>query len=175
MTLKSTMKAAVVTKCGVLLFAGFLSLSAYAQEHKIAYVSYERVSRDAAPFKAAAQKIEQEFSRRQKELQEMAARIKGMAEKLDKDAPVLPESERIKRQRELAELDRDFQRKQREYREDYNERHNQELAAVLEKAYKVIKQVAEAEKYDIVIQEAIYFSPRVDITDKVLKALNASK
>ncbi len=85
---------------------------------------------------------------------------------------MLSDAERAKRQRELAEMDKDFQRRQREFREDLNQRRNEELAIVLEKANKVIKQLAEAEKYDIVFQEAVYFSPRVDITDKVLKALN---
>jgi outer membrane protein len=85
----------------------------------------------------------------------------------------LSDAERVKRQRELSEMDKDYQRRQREFREDLNQRRNEELAAVLEKANKVIRQLAEAEKYDIVFQEAVYYSPRIDITDKVLKSLNA--
>jgi outer membrane protein len=95
-----------------------------------------------------------------------------MADKLDKDGPVLSESDRARRQRELNDLDKDFQRRQREFREDLNQRRNEELATVLERTNRVIKQIAEAEKYDIVFQEAVYISPRIDITDKVLKALN---
>lgn len=143
-----------------------------AQESKVGFVSTERIFREAAPAKAAQAKIEQEFSRRDKELQEMAARLKSMSEKLDKDAAVLSESDRMKRQRDLSDLDKDFQRKQREFREDLNQRRNEELAIVLDRTNKVIKQIAEAEKYDIVFQEAVYASPRIDITDKVLKALN---
>ncbi len=143
-----------------------------AQELKVGFVSTERIFRDAAPAKAATAKLEQEFSKRDKDIQELAAKLKSAAEKLDKDAPVLSDAERTKRQRELAEMDKDFQRRQREFREDLNQRRNEELAIVLEKANKVIKQLAEAEKYDIVFQEAVYFSPRIDITDKVLKALN---
>ncbi len=150
-----------------------LPLSAMAQELKIGYVSTERIFREAAPAKAATSKLEQEFLKRDKDLQDLAAKLKQAAEKLDKDGPVLSESERTKRQRELAEMDKDFQRRQREFREDLNQRRNEELAVVLEKANKVIKQLAESEKYDIVFQEAVYFSPRVDITDKVLKALNS--
>lgn len=149
-----------------------LPLVTKAQESKIGFVSTERIFREAAPAKAAQAKIEQEFSRRDKELQDMAARLKTMSDRLDKDAAVLSESDRIKRQRELADLDKDFQRKQREFREDLNQRRNEELAIVLEKTNKVIKQLAETEKYDIVFQEAVYASPRIDITDKVLKALN---
>ncbi|NEX59763.1 OmpH family outer membrane protein [Noviherbaspirillum galbum] len=144
-----------------------------AQEgSRIGFVSTERIFREAAPAKAAQAKIEQEFSRRDKELQDMAARLKGMSDKLDKDAALLSEGDRVKRQRELADLDKDFQRKQREFREDLNQRRNEELAVVLERTNKVIKQIAETEKYDIVFQEAVYASPRIDITDKVLKALN---
>ncbi|WP_156396440.1 OmpH family outer membrane protein [Noviherbaspirillum sp. Root189] len=144
----------------------------HAQDSRVGFVSTERIFREAAPAKAAQAKIEQEFSRREKELQDMAARLKGMSDKLDKDAAILAESDRVKRQRELADLDKDFQRKQREFREDLNQRRNEELAIVLERTNKVIKQIAEAEKFDIVFQEAVYASPRIDITDKVLKALN---
>ena len=148
-------------------------LAAHAQQDlKVGFVSTERIFRDAAPAKAATAKLEQEFSKREKDLQELAARLKSTAEKLDKDAPVLSDAERGKRQRELAEMDKDFQRRQREFREDLNQRRNEELAVVLERANKVIKQIADAEKYDIVFQEAVYYSPRIDITDKVLKALN---
>ena len=146
--------------------------TAYAQETKIGFVNTERIFREATPAKAAEAKIVQEFSKRDKELQDLAARLKGMSDKLDKEAAVLSESDRVKRQRELADLDKDFQRKQREFREDLNQRRNEELATVLERTNKVIKQIAEAEKYDIVFQDAVTFSPRIDITDKVLKALN---
>ena len=147
--------------------------SVYAQEgSKIAFVSNERIFREAAPAKAADAKIQAEFSKRDKDLQDLAARLKGMADKLDKDSAVIPESDRLKRQRELADLDKDFQRKQREFREDLNQRRNEELAVVLERTNKVIKQIADAENYDIVFQDAVYANKRIDITDKVLKALN---
>lgn len=146
---------------------------AQAQELKIGFVSTERIFREATPAKTAQVKIEQEFSKREKELQDLAARIKTLSDKLDKDAAILSESERGKRQRDLTDLDKDFQRKQREFREDLNQRRNEELATVLERTNKVIKQIAEAEKYDIVFQEAVYISPRIDITEKVLKALNS--
>ncbi|HVL76245.1 MAG TPA: OmpH family outer membrane protein [Noviherbaspirillum sp.] len=146
--------------------------AAQAQEARIGFVNTERIFREAAPAKAAQAKIDQEFSRRDKELQDLANRIKGMADKLDKDAPVLSETDRMRRQRELADMDKDFQRRQREFREDLNHRRNEELAGVLDRTNRVIKQIAEAEKYDIIFQEAVYASPRIDITDKVLRALN---
>ena len=167
-----------VIKMTMQIFATFLlvaavPLAAHAQQDlKVGFVSTERIFRDAAPAKAATAKLEQEFSKREKDLQELAAKLKSAAEKLDKEAPVLSDSERTKRQRELSEMDKDFQRRQREFREDLNQRRNEELAIVLERANKVIKQIADAEKYDIVFQEAVYFSPRIDITEKVLKALN---
>ena len=105
----------------------------------------------------------------------MAARLKAVSDKLDKDGPVLSESDRIKRQRDLTDLDKEFQRKQREFREDLNQRRNEELAAVLDRSNKVIRQIAESEKYDIIFQEGVYVSPRIDITDKVIKALNSGK
>src|SRR5690606_33865008 len=150
-----------------------LSTNAVAQTAgKIGFVSTERIFRDAAPAKNATAKLEQEFSKRDKELADLAARIKSLSDKLDKDGPVLSETDRLRRQRELSDLDKDFQRKQREFREDLNQRRNEELSAVLDRANRVIKQIAEAEKYDIVFQEAVYVSPRIDITDKVIQALN---
>lgn len=145
---------------------------AAAQETKIGFVNTERILREAPAAKAAQVKIEQEFSRREKELQDLSARIKTMSDKLDKDAAVLPEADRARRQRELSDLDKDFQRKQREFREDLNQRRNEEVANVLERTNKVIKQIAEAEKFDIILQDAVTVNPRIDITNKVLKALN---
>jgi outer membrane protein len=149
---------------------------ASAQEApKIGFVNTERILRDAAPAKAAQQKLEQEFSRRDKELQDMAARLKSLGERLDRDAAVTSESERQRRQREFAESEKDYQRKQREFREDLNQRRNEELSQVIDKANRVIKQIAEQEKYDVILQEAVFASPRIDITDKVLRALGNGK
>lgn len=149
--------------------------AAQAQELKIGYVNSERVLRDAAPAKAAQAKLEAEFSKREKELQDTAARLKSQSEKLEKEAPTLSEADRSRRQRELVEQDREFQRKRREFQEDLNQRKNEELAGVVERANRVIKQIFETEKYDVILQEAVFAGPRVDITEKVIKALNAAK
>ncbi len=147
---------------------------AVAQEGtRIGFVNTERILRDAAPAKASQQKLEQEFSRREKELQDMAARLKSMGERIDRDGAVMSDSDRQRRQREYADVEKEFQRKQREFREDLNQRRNEELAQVIEKANRVIKQIAEQEKYDIILQEAVFASPRIDITEKVLRALSS--
>ena len=147
---------------------------AQAQELKIGYVNGERVLRDSAPAKAAQAKLEAEFSQREKELSETGARLKAASEKLEKDAPTLPEGERARRQRELVEQDRDFQRRRREFQEDLNQRKNEELAAVVERANRAMKQIFDSEKYDPIIQEAVFAGPRVDIPEKVIKALNSA-
>ena len=162
-----------------LLVLAVLSLalipSLHAQELRIGVVNVERVFREAAPAKAATARIEQEFSRREKELQDLAARLKSRADDFDKNAHILAESERLKRQRELSELDKEFQRKQREFREDLSQKRNEEIAAMQERVVKVIRQIGESEKYDLILQEAIYVSSRADITDKVIKSLNAGR
>ncbi len=142
---------------------------------KIGFVNTERILRDAAPAKSAQQKLEQEFSRREKELQDMTARMKSLSERNERDAAVMSDADRLKRQREFSDLEKDYQRKQREFREDLNQRRNEELAQVIDKANRVIKQIAEQEKYDMILQEAVFASPRVDITDKVLRALGNGK
>ena len=143
-----------------------------AQELKIGYVNSDRVLRDSAPAKAAQAKLEAEFGRREKELNEAGLRLKNAADKLDKDAPTLSETERNRRQRELVDQDREIQRKRREFQEDLNQRKNEELTGVVERANKVIKQIFETEKYDLILQEAVFAGPRVDITDKVIKSLD---
>ena len=144
-----------------------------AQDLRIGYVSGERVLRDSMPAKAAQAKLEAEFSKREKDLSDTAARLKATSDKLEKDAPTLAEAERSRRQRDLVEQDRDFQLKRREFQEDLNQRKNEELAAVVDRANKVIKQIFDSEKYDLIIQEAVFAGPKIDITDKVIKALNA--
>lgn len=154
--------------------AAATSLAVAQDGARVGFVNTERVLRDAPPAKAAQQKLEAEFGRRDRELQDTGARLKNMSEKLERDAAVMSDSERQRRQREYADLEKDFQRKQREFREDLNQRRNEELAQVVEKANTVIKQIAEQEKYDVILQEAVFASPRIDITDKVLRALGAS-
>ena len=158
------------------LAASFLTCMAcivQAEEIKIGYVNSDRVLRDAVPAKAAQAKLEAEFSKRDKELSELAAKIKSSSDKLEKEAPSLSESERSRRQRELLDQDREFQRKKREFQEDLTQRKNEELSVVVERANKVIKQIYDAEKYDLILQEAVFAGPRIDITEKVVKALNA--
>ncbi len=166
------MKSVLVTLTSALALALAVPV-AQAQELKIGYVNSDRVLRDAAPAKAAQAKLEAEFGKREKELNDAANKVKTAADKLDKDAPTLSETERGRRQRELVEQDRDIQRKRREFQEDLNQRKNEELAAVVERANKVIKQIYEQEKYDLVLQDAVFASTRVDITDKVIRLLNA--
>jgi outer membrane protein len=159
----------------VAVVLGAAGMGTHAQELKIGYVNSERVMREAVPAKAAQAKLEAEFGKREKDLTDLGARLKAAADKLEKDAPTLSETERSRRQRDLVEQDREFQRKRREFQEDLNTRKNEELAAVLERANKVIKQIFDQEKYDLIVQDAVHWSARVDITKKVIDALNAGK
>ncbi len=170
------MKMHALKSLTILLALGLASLAASAQELKIGYINGERLLRESAPAKAAQAKLEAEFGKRERELAEDGNRLKAAADKLDKDAPTLAESERNRRQRELVEQDRDLQRKRRVFQEDLNLRKNEELANVVERANRVIKQIFEQEKYDLILQEGVVFAgPRVDITDKVIRSLGNAK
>lgn len=149
--------------------------AALAQELKIGVVNPDRLLRESTPARAASTKLEAEFAKRSKEMEEMGGRLKIMAERFEKDSPVMTETDRGRRQRELSELDREFQRKQRELREDFNQRRNEEMQGLVERSNRIIRQIAEQEKYDLIVQEAVYFNPRVDITERVLRALNAAR
>ena len=156
-----------------LLLGLLVTAQVHAQEFRIGFVSTDRIFKEANTAKAAQSKLEQEFSKREKELVDLGASLKAMADKFEREAPTLSEGQRVARQKQLVDQDREFQRKRREFQEDLNARKNEELQQVLERANKVVKQVAEAEKYDLVLQEAVYVNPKHDITDKVIKALNS--
>ena len=158
----------VVLCCASMITHG----NAQAQEVKIGYISSQRIVSEALPYKAASAKLAQEFSARGKELQDMGVRLNDMKDQLEKDAPILVESDILKRRHDLIDMNKEFQRKQGQYQEDVDERKKQELASVLERVRKVLSQIAEKEKYDLLIQDSLYHSPRVDVTDKVIRALN---
>jgi len=142
-----------------------------AADIKIGYVDVERIRRESAPAERASKQLEKEFAPRAQELQRREAQVKSLQSQLEKDGVTMSENERRSKEQELSRASVDVQRMQREFREDLNMRRNQELAALFERADKVIKQIADAEKYDLILQEAVYRSPRIDITDRVLKAL----
>jgi outer membrane protein len=153
---------------------GVTALAAQAQEFRVGFVNTDRIFREANTAKAAQAKLEQEFSKRERELVDIGNGLKSASEKLERDAPTLSETQRASRQKSLVDQDRDFQRKRREFQEDLNARKNEEFQQVLEKANRVVRQVAESEKYDLVLQEAVYINPKHDITDKVIKTINAA-
>src|SRR5438094_10622967 len=142
---------------------------------KLGFVNTERILRDAVPAQRAQKKIEAEFQKRDQELAKIAEQLKRMQEDLDKNSVTMSEPQRRAKERDFGDLNREFQRKQRELREDLNQRRNEELAHVVEQANRVIRQIAEQEKFDIIFQDAVFASPRIDITDKVIKALEANK
>ena len=162
--IKSALGAAVLALAAV---------GAQAQELKIGYVNSDRVVREAAPAIAAQAKLEVEFSKRDKDLNDLAVKLKAAADKFDKDQVTLSEAEKTKRQRDLVDQDREIQRKRREFQEDLTKRKSDELSTLVDRANKIIKQIFDNEKYDLILQEVVFASGRVDITDKVIKALNA--
>jgi len=172
------MKARSMKLIYALLLASFstVAVSATAQELKIGYVNSERVVRESDIAKRSQARLEAEFSKREKDLNDQNSALRAQAEKLDRDAPTLSETEKTRRQRELVELDRDLQHKHREFQEDLTQRKNEELSSIAERANRTIKQIADAEHYDLIVQDpVIYASPRVDLTKKVIDALNAAK
>jgi len=150
---------------------GALATTGLAADVKIGFVNTERVFREAAPAKRAQQKLEREFSARNAELAKLEKQGRDLQAELEKDSVTLPDAARREKERALADASRNFQRLQREIREDLNLRRNEELAQIQERATRAINQIAEAEKFDLVVQEAVFASSRIDITDKVIRAL----
>ena len=153
----------------------FLVIAADAADMKIGFVDVERIRRESAPAERASKQLEKEFAPRAQEVQRREAQVKALQSQIEKEAMTMSESDRRAKEQELSRLGVDLQRMQREYREDLNMRRNQELASLFERADRVIKQIADAEKFDLILQEAVFRSKRIDITDRVLKALAEGK
>jgi len=166
-------KSAAVWIFAALLGAGGPALA----QSKVGFVSLERILREAPAAQRAQKKLELEFSKRGQDLSKMAEQLKKLQEDIDRNSVTMPESDRQKREREFGELNRDFQRKQREFNEDLAQRRNQELSEVIQRANLAVKGIAEAENLDVVLQneQVVWASPRIDITDKVIKALEDTR
>lgn len=162
----------VVVLCG----AFFAAPVVLAQESaRIGFVNTDRMLREAVPAKAAQSKLEQEFSKREKEIDDASTALKTASDRFERESLTLSESQRQTRQRQLVDQDRELQRKRREFQEDLNARKQEELQQILDRANRIVRQLAESEKFDAIFQEAVYINPRLDITDKVIKALNGGK
>lgn len=166
-----------LTRPWLVVLLGALAFGAHtarAEDFRVGFVNTDRIFREANTAKTAQAKLEQEFSKREKDLNDLGASLKTASERFEREAPTLSETQRAQRQKALIDQDREFQRKRREFQEDLNARKNEELQQVLDRANRVVKQVAEQEKFDLILQEAVYINPKYDITDKVIKALNAA-
>jgi outer membrane protein len=163
----------MIRAAGVLALA-LVAIAAHAQgsDYKIGFVNTERLFREAAPAKRAQQKLEKEFAGRDADIQKLSKQVRDLQALLERDGVTMADADRRNKERDLANMTRDMQRLQREFREDLNLRRNEELAAVQERANKVIQDIASAEKFDLILQDpVVYASPRIDITEKVIKAL----
>lgn len=165
------MKSSFLIAVAALLAAS--TVHAQSNDLKIGVVFVERILKESAPAKRAQQKLEKEFQARDQEIQKLTRQGKDLQTTLEKESVTMTESDRRNRENELARISRDLQRLQREFREDFNVRRNEEFQAIIERANKVVQEIAEKEKYDLILQDAVvYRSPRVDITEKVLKVLD---
>ncbi|WP_432720669.1 OmpH family outer membrane protein [Jeongeupia wiesaeckerbachi] len=154
----------------LLAAAALLSASAWAAEMKIGFVDTDRILRESAPAQRAGKKLEKEFDNRRQELQKLSAQGKSLQAQMDR--PGISDLDRKAKERDLIRLNQDFQRMQRELNEDLNARRNEELAGIQERVNGAIQQIANGEKYDLILQEAAWRNPRIDITDKVLRLLS---
>ena len=155
----------------LILASAFVAAPALA-ETKIGFVNTERLLREAPLSVSAQKKLEREFAARDQELQKLAKQARDLKAQLDKDSVTMSDSERKAKERDLGNLNRELQRQGREFREDLNLRRNEELGHIQERARKAIQDIARVEKFDLIVEQAVYVDPKNDITDRVMKALN---
>lgn len=165
--------AVSIAMAATLVVGSAFATQASAQSEKIGFVNTERLLRESAPAKAAQAKIESEFKPRDQALQNQAAALQAKAQQFDKDSPILSDSQRASRQRELSDMDADLQRKRREFQDDFNRERNAAFSSIVAKANAAIKAIAQKDNYDLILQDAVTVSPKVDITDQVIKVLNS--
>ena len=157
-----------------LALSAMTTVSAQANEFRIGFVDTNRIFQEVNLAKNAQSRLQQEFSKREKQLIDLTNALKTASDQFDRDQPTLSDAQKATRQKQLVEMDRDLQRKRREFQEDLNARRNEELEQVRAKANRVIKQFATDEKYDLILQDAVWIAPKHDITDKVIKAINTN-
>jgi|SRR5690625_1136609 len=173
----STLTRAALRGNRALVLAAVLGVSSLTAapvaqaQTKIGYVNVERILHGSNTAKTAQSQIESEFRKRNDELERMANDLRAQIQKYEKDAPALSDSERIRRQRQLEDLESDLQRKEREFQEDVNLRRNELFNDIIDKADQAIQRIAESQGYDLIITDAVTVSPQVDITEEVLKAI----
>jgi outer membrane protein len=153
------------------LGAGALPVSVQAAELKIGYVNAVKVIEEAPQGEAALKKLEAEFAPRDKQIVEMQNKLKQLEQELEKNALVLKDVEHRSKEFEIVSLKRDLRRATQEFREDYNLRRNEELAALQKIVQKTIAEIAKQENYDLILESAVYASTKADITEKILKRL----
>ena len=164
------MKIQAITLSAIIAMA--VIPAAVQAEIKVGVINTERVMRDSEPAKKAMKKLEKEFEKRGQDLERTRLQLQKLQEDMEKNAVTMSDSDRRAKEREFADLSREFQRRQRELNEDVNARRNEELQSVVERANRAIRAIAEKEGFDLIVQEAVYASPRVDVTDRVIKALS---
>lgn len=155
----------------VYLFLLMSCTTASAADLKIGFVNTEKLFRESPVAVRAQKKLEQEFARREQDIQKQIKQARDIQAALERDGLTMAEAEKTRRERDLANLSREIQRAQREYREDLNQRRNEEFSAIHQKARKLIQDIAEKEKYDLILENVVHASPRIDITDRVMKSL----
>ena len=167
-TLRSTLLAAAIAA---------ITIGAQAQEVKIGMVNPERILSEAAPAKAATARLKTEFAGREAQISKEGSALKAAIEKFQKDAPTMAETTRNTREKQLAAQEDDFQNKRRQFQEDLANRRNTELEKIQESSKRIIKQISESGKYSVVLgaESVVYIQPQYDITDQVIKVLDAGK
>lgn len=168
------MKKQLITTLAIALLS-FGTSAVQASELKLGFVNTERIFKESAPAVKAQTKLQKEFAPKDQELQRMGKKVSDLQRELDKNGVTLSEANRRNKERDLAGLQREFQRIKREFSEDFSLRRSEELGQIQDRANKAIQAIAESEKFDMILQEVVYASPRIDITDKVLKALAGDK
>lgn len=139
---------------------------------KIGVVNMERILRDAKVAQEASDRLNAEGQRRQKEIDALARRFKTRLERFEREAKTMDEASRVAEQRALAEMERDVTRRNREARDEFNQRRNEEVLLLQNRAGRIIQEIARSEKFDLVLYEFFYASDRVDLTNRVIEALD---
>jgi outer membrane protein len=160
---------------GFVAVVGTLVASPAWAELKIGVVDYGRLVEESPQAKVALDAIRNEFTPRQRELQNQQNSLKSKEDKLNKDKATMTPDQINTMEKDLREGVRDFQRKQGEIQEDFNARRNEEMSRLQKTLIEQVRQYAKAQNFDLVIADGvIYTTPTIDITPAILAQLQAN-
>ncbi len=156
---------------GIAAVLALFVAQAIAQSPKIGYVSGARLEKESAIMQQAAEEIRRELAPREQQLQALQKQGMDLQQQLEKGGDSMPPAERQAKEKTLNGIAQQFEQMRRSLAEDLEILRREKYQRAVVQVNAVIQSIADAGKYDLIVQEAVYNNAQIDITDQVLKEI----